>query len=185
MPRSGLFPRCLRVLPLALVALAALTAPDYAQNAPSAGDGSQTAQEAAQAKGQVTGLPIPRFVSLRADTVNLRTGPGLRYPIDWVYKRRDMPVLIVDEFDAWRQIRDWEGTLGWVHSVMLQGKRTARVVGGEPTILREHGHQRGNPVALVPSGVIGTLERCEWNWCLLDFGEHAGWLRRDRLYGAD
>src|ERR1700738_2020313 len=68
-------------------------------------------------------LPVPRFVSLHADRVNLRTGPGDRYPIDWVLTRRDMPVEIIAQFEHWRQIRDWEGTKGWVHQRMLAGKR--------------------------------------------------------------
>src|SRR6202048_2611436 len=69
------------------------------------------------------GLPVPRFVSLHADRVNLRTGPGDRYPIDWVFTRKDMPVEIIAQFEHWRQIRDWEGTKGWVHQRMLAGKR--------------------------------------------------------------
>ena len=83
-----------------------------------------------------TGLPLPRFVSLRADQVNLRTGPGVRYPIDWVYRRRDLPVEIIDEHETWRRIRDWEGTIGWVHQSMLQGVRNAMVT-GEPRTLRK------------------------------------------------
>jgi SH3-like domain-containing protein len=78
---------------------------------------------------------LPRFVSLRASEVNLRTGPGIRYPIEWVFKRRDLPVEVVDEFESWRRIRDWEGTLGWVHQSMLRGRRTALVT-GEPRVLR-------------------------------------------------
>ena len=70
-----------------------------------------------------TGLPVPRFVSLRSAEVNVRTGPGTRYPVEWVFVKRDIPVEITAEFDTWRRIRDWEGTEGWVHQSMLSGKR--------------------------------------------------------------
>ena len=70
--------------------------------------------DAAQA-AEKSSEPLPRFVSLRADTVNLRTGPGNRYPIEYVYRRKGYPLEIVAEFDQWRQVRDWQGTEGWVH----------------------------------------------------------------------
>ena len=76
----------------------------------------------AQRKG--SGLPIPRFASLRSDEVNVRTGPGSRYPIDWVFKRKAMPVEIVAEYENWRKIRDWQGASGWVHQSLLTGKRS-------------------------------------------------------------
>ena len=79
-------------------------------------------QGSAQRKG--SGLPIPRFASLRSDEVNVRTGPGTRYPVDWVFKRKTMPVEIVAEYENWRKIRDWQGASGWVHQSLLTGKRS-------------------------------------------------------------
>src|SRR5262245_5050819 len=70
-----------------------------------------------------SGLPIPRFASLRSDEVNVRSGPGTRYPVEWVFKRKSMPVEIVAEYDIWRKIRDWQGASGWVHQSLLTGKR--------------------------------------------------------------
>ena len=129
-----------------------------------------------------TGLPLPRFVTLRADEVNLRTGPGTRYPIDWVYHRRGLPVEIVDEFDTWRRIRDWQGTEGWVHQSMVQGQRGILVVGKRHTLLRRP--EAGAPgVALIDAGVIGTLERCPSQWCEVTVGGFTGWLPRDAFYG--
>src|SRR5437660_12925684 len=75
----------------------------------------------AQRKG--SGRPLPRFASLRSDEVNVRTGPGTRYPVDWVFKRKGMPVEIVAEYENWRKIRDWQGASGWVHQSLLTGKR--------------------------------------------------------------
>src|SRR5215216_2043872 len=98
------------------VALAAVGLPVAA--APQATDKSVAAQ---QRKG--SGLPLPRFASLRSDEVNARTGPGTRYPVDWVFRRKGMPVEIVAEFENWRKVRDWQGASGWVHQSLLTGKR--------------------------------------------------------------
>src|SRR5271165_7115035 len=78
---------------------------------------------------ETSGLPLPRFVSLRSDEVNLRTGPGARYPVDWIYTRRDLPVEVIAEFEAWRKIRDWQGAEGWVHQSMLAARRMIVVTG--------------------------------------------------------
>ena len=86
---------------------------------------------AQSAVGTETQLPLPRFVSLRSNEINLRTGPGSNYPIVWIYQRRGMPVEVVAEFESWRKIRDWQGTVGWVHQSMLDGRRGALVIGGE------------------------------------------------------
>ncbi len=80
--------------------------------------------------GSNTGLPLPRFASLRADAVNLRGGPGTRYPIQWVYKRRDLPVKIEREFDVWRLVEDPDGVKGWVHQATLVGSRSFVILGG-------------------------------------------------------
>ena len=72
-----------------------------------------------------SGLPVPRFSSMKHGEINVRVGPGLRYQIAWVFTRKDMPVEVIGEFDAWRQIRDWEGTEGWVNRTALAGKRPA------------------------------------------------------------
>src|SRR5277367_600855 len=78
---------------------------------------------------ETSGLPLPRFVSLRSDEVNLRSGPGVRYPIDWIYTRRDLPVEVIAEFEAWRKIRDCQGAEGWVHQSFLWAHRTMVVMG--------------------------------------------------------
>jgi len=129
-----------------------------------------------------TGLPLPRFVTLRADEVNLRTGPGTRYPIDWVYRRSGMPVEIIDEFDTWRRIRDWQGTEGWVHQSMVQGQRGILVTGKRHTLRRRP--EAGSPgVALIDAGVVGVLQRCQGDWCEVSLGGFTGWLERDAFYG--
>ena len=130
-----------------------------------------------------TGLVLPRFVSLRADEVNLRTGPGIRYPIDWVYQRSGLPVEIIDEFETWRRIRDWQGTEGWVHQSMVQGKRSILVTGKE-RLLRLEPDDGAPGVARVEAGAIGRLERCLDLWCLIEFQSFDGWLTREEFYGV-
>ncbi|MGH7185058.1 MAG: SH3 domain-containing protein, partial [Pseudomonadota bacterium] len=104
--------------------------------------------------------PVPYFVSLGSGEVNLRTGPGVRYPIDWVYQRRAIPVEVIGVFDHWRQIRDWQGTEGWVHQNMLSTRRTLIVTGERRTLRREPG--AGAPaIAEVAPGVLGEIRGCE------------------------
>lgn len=129
-----------------------------------------------------TSLPLPRFVSLRAAEVNLRTGPGARYPIDWVYRRRGLPVEIIDEFDTWRRIRDWQGTEGWVHQSMVQGQRSVLIT-GQRQILKRRPEAAAPGVAMVDAGVVGVLERCRAEWCEVTAGSFTGWLKRETFYG--
>ena len=143
------------------------------------------AAPAEPAKGTNTGLPLPRFASLKTDEVNLRTGPGLRYPIEWIYKRRDLPVQIEREFEVWRLISDADGVKGWVHQATLVGRRTFVVTGGEHTI-RADPNDKAAAAARVKPGVIGRLRACEANagWCQVQVGDYRGWLRRDAFWGA-
>ncbi len=130
-----------------------------------------------------SGLPVPRFVSLRSGEINLRTGPGTGYPVDWVYTRRGMPVEVIAEFETWRRIRDWQGTLGWVHQSMLDGRRTALVV-GEVQTLRRRPAPDAPAVARVEPGVVGELLECEVRWCRIEVKGYRGWLLRDQFWGA-
>src|ERR1700740_2819311 len=82
----------------------------------------QAADTKATTQRKGSGLPIPRFATLKSDEVNVRTGRGPRYPIDWVFKRKGMPVEIVAEYENFRKIRDWQGASGWVHQALLTGK---------------------------------------------------------------
>ncbi len=89
---------------------------------------AQAGRRRCDATGSVSGLPVPRFVSLKSDRVNVRAGPTKDHDVRWVYTRAGMPVEITAEFENWRRIRDWEGAEGWVYHSLLSGKRTAVVV---------------------------------------------------------
>ena len=128
-------------------------------------------------------LPVPRFVSLRADEVNLRTGPGERYPIDWVLTRKGLPVEIVEEFEAWRKIRDAQGTEGWVHQRMVTGTRNV-IVTGELRTLRADADAAAPAVARAEPGVIAHLLDCRDAWCRVELQGVKGWLKRSEVWGV-
>ena len=142
------------------------------------------APAAAPTKGSVTGLPLPRFASLKTDEVNFRSGPGVRYPIDWIYQRRDLPVEIEREFEAWRLVADPEGTKGWVHQATLTGRRSFIVIGGEQ-VVRSDPRDAANAVARLKPGVIGRLRSCEAaaTWCQVQVADYRGWLKRSAVWG--
>lgn len=135
--------------------------------------------------GEASGLPLPRFVSLRSDEVNLRAGPGQRYPIDWIYSRKDLPVEVIAEFEAWRKIRDWQGTEGWVHQSMLSGRRMMVVIGTQRT-LRGGDSDSADTLALVDAGVLGRLLQCPRNrdFCRVEINQIQGWFKRDEIWGV-
>lgn len=139
--------------------------------------------EPAAAERGPSGQPLPRFVSLAAGEANLRTGPGRRYPILWVYVRRRLPVEITAEYGQWRRIRDAEGTRGWVHSSLLSSTRTALIVGETRTLFADPDPQ-SRPVLRAEAGVIGALEKCRQGWCRLKVGGKRGWLPAGHVWGV-
>ncbi|MBV00704.1 MAG: hypothetical protein CMM24_10135 [Rhodospirillaceae bacterium] len=134
--------------------------------------------------GKETGLHVPRFVSMNSSKVNVRAGPGTRYPIKWVFQRKTLPVQIVAESDTWRKIRDFEGIEGWVHQRMLSGRRRAVVIGGIQQLKREP-QETAKTVALLEPGVILRLEKCSGAWCLVEGGSYEGWIDRQSIWGVD
>jgi SH3-like domain-containing protein len=132
--------------------------------------------------GEVTGMPLGRYASLKSAEVNVRTGPGTRYPILWVFQRAQMPVQIVGEYEHWRKIRDFEGTEGWVHKAMVSGTRSAIVIQDGFT-MRSAPTEQSPPVARLSPTVVGTLETCENGWCLMQVKGFKGWVKEGYLWG--
>jgi SH3-like domain-containing protein len=137
--------------------------------------------------GSVSGLQVPRFVSLKSDRVNVRSGPNKDQDVRWVYTRAGMPVEVTAEFENWRRIRDWEGAEGWVYHSLLSGRRSAVVV---PTLkddlvpLYESTDVESAVVARLQSGVLGQLKTCNGAWCEFNGKNFSGWIRQERLWGA-
>ena len=132
-----------------------------------------------------TGLAIPRFASLRSNHINARSGPGARYPIEWVYMQKSAPVEIIAEFELWRKIKDWQGSESWVHKSMLTGKRFVKVITpGENNIYAKDDYN-AKVIAKVEDEVVGEIKKCpvNTNFCLIQFGNVDGWMPRQNLYG--
>ena len=147
-----------------------------------------------------SGLQIPRYVSLKSDRVNLRQGPGTEYPIAWVFRRVGLPVEVIKEFDGWRQVRDAEGTTGWVLSTMLSGRRTAVILPWElpaqakgdgksdaikaSATLHYDDSERSRPIADVEAGVLASIISCDGRWCRVSIGGVRGYIEQAKLWGA-
>ena len=139
------------------------------------------------ATGSVSGLPVPRFVSLKSDRVNVRSGPNKDQEVRWVYTRAGMPVEITAEYENWRRIRDWEGAEGWVYHSLLSGKRSAVVVPdlkNDLVPLYESADPKSAETARLQSGVLGVLKSCTGSWCEFVGKNFDGWIRQERLWGA-
>src|SRR3984957_5829787 len=142
----------------------------------------------AQAGGDITsGLPIPRFVSIKTDRVNVRGGPDKDHDVAWIYTRVGWPVEITAEFENWRRIRDSDGTEGWVYHSLLSGKRTAVVQLKTKTDLVPL-HAKPNAESVVTAqlqpGVLGSVKSCNGLWCRLVGEGYDGWVEQNRLWGV-
>jgi SH3-like domain-containing protein len=137
--------------------------------------------------GTATGLPLPRFASLKSDRVNLREGPSKDHRTIWIYQKAGLPVEITAEFETWRRIRDSEGTEGWVLHSLLSGRRTGLVTpwmkeGSVP--LQSKPNEQAPIVAQLSPNVMGSLKRCDGFWCRMTGEGFDGYIKQDRLWGA-
>jgi SH3-like domain-containing protein len=137
--------------------------------------------------GSVTNFKIPRFVSLKSDRVNVRVGPSTQHKIKFAFVRRALPVEIIQEFDNWRRIRDFEGSDGWVHHSLLSGARTAIVapwiVGQNFATHRDPGDDK--PIYyMLEAGVLADVDECNGTWCRLSHDSFDGWIQQEHLWGV-
>lgn len=130
-----------------------------------------------------TTLPLPRFSTLKAGKVYVRSGPGMEYPFEWVYRREGLPVEIIQEYDQWRQIRDSDGATGWVNELLISTKRAVLVQGKGLADVHDDGTPGARVIAQAEPGVIGVLKRCNPQFCELTAGGYRGWVARGRLWG--
>lgn len=139
-----------------------------------------------------SGLPVPRFVSLKSDRVNMRSGPGTEYPTGWVYRRAGLPLEVVKEFEGWRQVRDADGATGWVFQSFLSGRRTGLVLPWErkqdappplvPIVANDS--TSSAVVARVEAGVIANLHSCDGRWCRVSVDRYTGYIEQKKLWGV-
>jgi SH3-like domain-containing protein len=165
--------RCLLGAGIAIISVAAVDA--------------QTAADTSTVTGG-DGARIPRYVSLKADNVSVRQGPGTEYPVAWVFKRTGLPVEIIEEAEVWRKVRAADGTEGWVHVSLLSGRRTALVKGGsaqaDAATLRDDDREGARAVAQVEAGVLASIISCERGWCRVSVGNYRGHIEQSKLWGT-
>lgn len=154
---------------------------------------AQTGKEAPPPTGGAGADKVLRYVSLKADRVYLRRGPGTEYPVAWVFQRAGLPVEVLREFEVWRQVRDASGTVGWVHGSLLSSRRTALILPWEIkegnsqaplATLRDDDHERGRAVAQVEAGVLVSIIGCANRWCRVSIGDHRGYIEQAKLWGT-
>ncbi len=137
--------------------------------------------------GRATGLPIPRFLSIKADKVNVRSGPTKDHGVAWVFTRAGLPVEVTAEFETWRRIRDADGAEGWVYHSMLSGRRTALVspwAKEGPTSLYASPDKSSGIKAQLEAGVLGKVDHCDGTWCRFFDNGFDGFIEQVKLWGV-
>ena len=144
-------------------------------------------QTSPQPAGTASGLPVPRFVSLKSDKVNMHIGPAKTYEVKWLYQRAGLPVEITAEFETWRRIRDADGTEGWVYHSLLSGRRTGMVTTkatDELVPLYDKPDAESAVRAKLERGVVTTVKRCNDGWCQVSGRGFEGYVQQVRLWGV-
>ena len=136
----------------------------------------------------VSGYPIPRFVSLEQKITNVRAGPGLEYPIRWIYKKQGLPVEVILEYGHWRKIRDYEDSEGWVYKTLLSGKRTALVMGEGLVDAYSHNptkktYKSDVSMKIEPLSLV-YIKKCKGSVCSIEVSNLLGWIERKSLWGV-
>ena len=137
--------------------------------------------------GPVSGLPMPRFVSLKPDKVNVRQGPSRDQTVAFIYQKANLPVEVIAEFENWRRIRDADGSEGWVLQNLLSGKRTALIAPWSKQLtlpLLSSADAKANAVAMLQPGVQANIKSCTSNWCRISGDGFDGWIEESNLWGA-
>lgn len=147
------------------------------------GFGPLASMAAASERGPVTNLPLPRYVSMKASEGNVRRGPSLTHRIDWVFKRRGMPLEITAEFGHWRRVRDQDGAGGWVHYALLSGARTV-LIQEDMLTLHAKANEQAPVTAALEYGVVARLGKCAPAWCEVSVGGFDGWAPKSKLWGV-
>lgn len=143
---------------------------------------------AADQIGTASGLPVPRYVSLKSDRVNLREGPSKDHRTTWIFERAGLPVEITAEFETWRKVRDSEGSEGWVLHSLLSGRRTALVTpwkkNGPAVLVFAKPVDTSGPVAKLAPNVLANIRSCDKTWCRINGDGFDGFIKQADLWGV-
>ena len=122
------------------------------------------------------------FLTLKNVEVNLRHGPSFKYPIKLIYKKKHLPVIIIDKFETWRQIKDFENNSGWIHISQLSKKKSAINIKNN-TIIYKNSTIYSKPIAKLQKGRLVLIKKCKLKWCKITTGDYTGWIVKEILWG--
>ncbi len=133
--------------------------------------------------GKETGLKIPRYISLKSNDANIRVGPSKNYPIEIKYIKKNYPLKVLEEYEDWRKVEDFQKNFGWIHKSLISGNRTGIVLSNDNKIIKLLNTLNGNVIGEIGSGNIVFLEKCKIDWCLVSFGDYRGWIDKKNIWG--
>ena len=122
------------------------------------------------------------FLSLKNNEVNLRQGPSFEYPIKLIYKKKYLPVIIIDKSETWRKIKDFENNSGWIHISQLSKKKTAINIKNN-SVLYKKSTTFSKPIAKLENGRLVLIKKCKIEWCKIVSGSYEGWVFKNNLWG--
>ena len=133
--------------------------------------------------GKETGLEIPRYVSLKSNDANIRVGPSKNYPIEIKYIKKNYPLKVLEEYEDWRKVEDFQKNFGWIHKSLISGTRTGIVLSNDNKTIKLLNTLNGNVIGEIGRGNIVYLEKCKIDWCLVSFGNYRGWIDKKNIWG--
>ena len=133
--------------------------------------------------GKETGLEIPRYISLKSNDANIRVGPSKNYPIEIKYIKKNYPLKVLEEYEDWRKVEDFQKNFGWIHKSLISGIRTGIILSNDNKTIKLLNTLNGNVIGEIGSGNIVFLEKCKIDWCLVSFGDHRGWIDKKNIWG--
>ena len=134
--------------------------------------------------GKETGLEIPRYVSIKSDNANIRVGPSKNYPINIKYIIKNLPIKIIDEYNDWRKVEDFENNFGWIHKSLIKGERHGIIKPNETESIIIYNSSDGIPIGEINRGNIVKLKNCKIDWCYIIFERYKGWIKKKYIWGT-
>ena len=134
--------------------------------------------------GKKTGLEIPRYISLKSNDANIRVGPSKNYPIEIKFIIKNYPLKVLEEYEDWRKVEDFQKNFGWIHKSLISGTRTGIVLSNDNKTIKLLNTLNGNVIGEIGSGNIVFLEKCKIDWCLVSSGNYKGWIDKKYIWGV-
>ena len=134
--------------------------------------------------GSETGLELPRYVSLKSNDSNIRVGPSKNYPISIKYIVNDFPLKIVDEYEDWRKIIDFQNNKGWIHKSLIKGERTGIIISPNKNKINIYNTVLGKLIGEISTGSVIHLDKCKIDWCLIYKNNFRGWIKKSNIWGV-